>query len=101
MLHHAWHFFHFFNDLFLFYVDWYFACVCAYVKVSGPPWAGVTDNCDPTCGCWELNQGLLEEQPMLLTTEPTLQPNLFFFFSPFWTKARQPHLPHGHQEGMY
>ena len=25
-------------------------------------------------GCWELNSGPLEEQPMLLTTEPSLEP---------------------------
>jgi hypothetical protein len=25
-------------------------------------------------GCWELNSGLLEEQLVLLTTEPSLQP---------------------------
>jgi hypothetical protein len=26
------------------------------------------------CGCWELNLGPLEEQPVLLTTETPLQP---------------------------
>ena len=26
------------------------------------------------CGCWELNSGSLEEQTVLLTTEPSLQP---------------------------
>ena len=25
------------------------------------------------CGCWELNSGLLEEQPVLLTMESSLQ----------------------------
>ena len=30
------------------------------------------------CGCWELNSGPLEEQAMLLTTEPSLQTLLFF-----------------------
>ena len=30
---------------------------------------------DPvTDGCWELNSGPLDEQPVLLTTEPRLQP---------------------------
>ena len=28
----------------------------------------------PPCDCWELNSGPLEEQAMLLTTEPSLQP---------------------------
>jgi len=34
----------------------------------------ITDGCEPPCGCWELNSGPLEEQSMLLTTEPSLQP---------------------------
>ena len=35
----------------------------------------ITDGCEPpSCGCWELNSGPLEEQAMLLTTEPSLQP---------------------------
>ena len=32
----------------------------------------VIDGCEPPCGCWELNSGPLEEQPVLLTTEPSL-----------------------------
>jgi len=34
----------------------------------------ITDGCEPPCGCWELNSGPLEEQSVLLTTEPSLQP---------------------------
>jgi hypothetical protein len=34
----------------------------------------ITDGCKLPCGCWELNSGPLEEQPVLLTAEPTLQP---------------------------
>jgi hypothetical protein len=34
---------------------------------------GVTDGCKLPCGCWELNPGPLEEQPVLVTTEPSLQ----------------------------
>jgi hypothetical protein len=34
----------------------------------------ITDGCEPSCGCWDLNSGPLEEQPVLLTTEPSLQP---------------------------
>jgi hypothetical protein len=33
----------------------------------------VTDSCI-SCGCWELNPGPLEKQPVLLTTELSLQP---------------------------
>ncbi|ERE88245.1 hypothetical protein H671_1g3204 [Cricetulus griseus] len=28
-----------------------------------------TDSCELTCGCWELNLGLLEKQKVALTTE--------------------------------
>jgi hypothetical protein len=33
----------------------------------------ITDVFEIPCDCWELNSGPLEEQPMLLTTEPSLQ----------------------------
>ena len=33
-----------------------------------------TNGCEPPCGCWELNSGHLEEQSVLLITEPSLQP---------------------------
>ena len=39
----------------------------------------IIDSCKPTCGCWELNSGSLEEQPALLTSEPSLQPIFYFF----------------------
>jgi hypothetical protein len=32
----------------------------------------VIDDCEPACGCWELSSGPLEEQPVLLTAEPSL-----------------------------
>jgi hypothetical protein len=31
-------------------------------------------HCEPPCGCWGLNSGPLEEQSVLLTAEPPLQP---------------------------
>ena len=34
----------------------------------------ITDGCEPPCGCWEMNSGLLEEQSVLLNSEPPLQP---------------------------
>ena len=34
----------------------------------------ITDGCEPPCVCWELNSGPLEEQSVLLTAEPSLQP---------------------------
>jgi hypothetical protein len=44
------------------------------VQVSDPPETGVADCCELPCGCWDLNPGLLGEQPVLVTTEPSLQP---------------------------
>jgi hypothetical protein len=32
------------------------------------------DGYEPPGGCWELNSGPVEEQPVLLTAEPSLQP---------------------------
>ena len=34
---------------------------------------GITDDCELPCWCWEPNLDPLEEQSMLLTTEPSLQ----------------------------
>ena len=34
----------------------------------------ITDGCEPPCGCWGWNSGPLEEQSVLLSTEPSLQP---------------------------
>jgi hypothetical protein len=38
----------------------------------------ITDGCDSPCGFWELNSGPLEEQSVLLTTEPSIE-HLFLF----------------------
>jgi hypothetical protein len=38
----------------------------------------IMDDCEPLCGCWDLNSGPSEKQSVLLTTEPSLQP-LFLF----------------------
>jgi hypothetical protein len=34
------------------------------------PGARLTDDCELPCGCWELNQGPVEDHPVLLTAEP-------------------------------
>ena len=36
------------------------------------PGTGVTDGCEPLCGCRESNLGSLEEQPVPLIVEPYL-----------------------------
>ena len=33
----------------------------------------ITDGCEPPYGCWELISGPLEEQAILLISEPSLQ----------------------------
>jgi hypothetical protein len=64
-------------DLFLFYVHWFclHVCLCAGV---GSPTTGVADSCEPPYECWESIPGPLQEQPVLLTTEPSLQPSVLF-----------------------
>jgi hypothetical protein len=37
------------------------------------------DGCEPPCGCWDLNSGPSEEQSVLLTAGPSLQPLGFLF----------------------
>lgn len=43
-------------------------------KSFGSPGIGVTDYCEPPCGCWGLNPGPLQ---MLLITKPSLQTRHF------------------------
>jgi hypothetical protein len=56
----------------------YIGGLTACLSVFGSPGTGVTDSCELPCGSWELNQGGLKEQPVLLTTEPSLQLLCFF-----------------------
>ena len=58
------------------------ACLCTMyapgahrVQKEGvrSPGTGITDGCEPPHGCWKLNLGPLEEQPVFLTSEPSLQ----------------------------
>ena len=53
--------------------------MCIGVKVSDSLELDFSDSCELLCECWELNPGPLEEQSVLLTTEPSLQPHDFFF----------------------
>ncbi|CAO2635553.1 hypothetical protein LEMLEM_LOCUS23157, partial [Lemmus lemmus] len=43
----------------------------------------ITDGCEPPYGCWKLNSGPLEEQPVLLTTEHLSSPQIDFFKKSF------------------
>jgi hypothetical protein len=46
-----------------------------YVSVK-MPYIGVSESCERPFGYWELNLGPLEEQSVLLTAEPFLQPQI-------------------------
>jgi hypothetical protein len=66
------------------YLSECFACmsVCAPPKCLVPtearsyyqraPGTGVKDGCEPSCGCWELNPGPLQEQFIFLAAELSL-----------------------------
>lgn len=49
------------------------ACLCT---TGGIGYFGTeaTDVCEPPCGSWDSNLGLLEEQPLFLNIELSLQP---------------------------
>ena len=55
-------------------------CLRKPEKGIGFPGTGVTDGREPPCGCWGLNLGPLEEQPVLLIAEPPLQSHAFIYF---------------------
>ena len=46
--------------------------MCAWPEGSGAPSTGITNGSQVPCGYWELDLGHLEEQPVFLTTEPSL-----------------------------
>ena len=59
-----------------------FVRVCRYPQRPeegvGSHVIGITNSYELACKCWELNPGPLEEHPVLLTTEPSLQPEGLF-----------------------
>ena len=62
---------------FVFYLSEYAAVIFRHTRRDQSDL--ITDGCEPPCGCWQLNSGRLEEQSVLLTAEPSLQPLLLFF----------------------
>jgi hypothetical protein len=52
-------------------------CPCEGVRSPG---TGIIDSYVLTFGCWDLNLGPLEEQPVLLSAEPSLQPVFIYLF---------------------
>jgi hypothetical protein len=55
--------------MYLFYV---YECMSLSSDTPEEGIGSVTDGCEPPYSCWELNSGPLEEQPVLLTAEPSL-----------------------------
>jgi hypothetical protein len=60
--------------------------VCRYVSGSrrledsgNPLQLELTGGHEPPCGCWELSLRPLQEQQVLLTTQPSLQPRTNYF----------------------
>lgn len=75
----------FFKDSLIILCTRVMACICVGVwpawlvptetrTQSQIPWTRVAGGCEPTCGRLELNSGLLLEQQVLLTSEPSFQP---------------------------
>ena len=74
----------------------YTLCVpgaCKARKGIGYPEVGVTDDGELPCKCWAPNLDLAQEQPVLLTPEPSLQPHRFIFTSNPHTMNRAAALP--------
>jgi hypothetical protein len=63
----------------------YLFIICKYTVALQTPQKRVsdliTDGCEPPCGCWDLNSGPPEEQSVLLTAEPSLQPYIVSKFN--------------------
>lgn len=56
----------------MFYLDvcLYTICVSSILRGQGSLESGITCSCEPPCGCQETNPGPLEEQPVILTSDP-------------------------------
>jgi hypothetical protein len=73
-------FFNTLDDAHLFFLKIYLLYVSTLLLFSDTPEEGtrshdlISGGCEPPCGCWDLNSGSSEEQSVLLTAEPSLQP---------------------------
>lgn len=52
---------------------------CPHRLTEGSPGTRIIDDCWLPCGCWESNSESLEQQPKLLTSETSLQPQCLQF----------------------
>lgn len=65
---------------------------------GGSPRIGVAGGCDLSCGCYELNQGPLEKQPIVLTSKLSLQFHIYLklckgFLKTLWLLPLAPSCP--------
>lgn len=68
-------------------------------EAVGSPETGFADGCEPTCACWKSNPGLLEEKPVLLTSDLSLQgKKKFSLFNLLVTTSREGSLMLVHME---
>lgn len=58
-------------------------CVWRALRGLPSPGTGVIEGCKPPSGCWEWNADTLEEEKVLLTAEPPLQPPFCVFYCSF------------------
>ena len=63
--------FFFFKD-FIYYV---YSVLPVYIPAGQKREPDLIDDYEPSCGCWDTNPGPLEEQSVLPTSEPSLQPD--------------------------
>jgi hypothetical protein len=71
--------FFFFKDLFIVCIRVHCSCLQTHQKRASDP---ITDGCEPPCGCWELNSGPLEENPLS-------SPRFLFFRCLYFSGWRQ------------
>ena len=71
-------------------------CLQTHQKRASDP---ITDGCETPCGCWELNSEPLEEQSVLLTAEPPLQPLHLVFLLRSFQILLGPYLLDGESHG--
>jgi hypothetical protein len=79
--------------LFILYMRIHCRCLQTHQKRASDL---ITDGCESPCGCWELNSGPQEEQPVHLTTALSLQLHIAFVWLVllvFFGSSLRPHLP--------
>ena len=66
--------FQLFHHICIYIVYVYEYTVAVFRHTTEEASAPITDGCETPYGCWDLNSRPLEEQSVLLTAEPSLQP---------------------------